>query len=117
MRMVNGVLAILEGKTEELRQELETRMQAAAEALDFEQAARLRDRLLALAGTTERQVIASGEALDQDVFGLHRKDASLDLLARNAEVLHRKGDVVADAGEHDFRLRIYPSVILTQVRK
>lgn len=77
MRMVNGVLAILEGKTEELRQELETRMQAAAEALDFEQAARLRDRLLALAGTTERQVIASGEALDQDVFGLHRKDASV----------------------------------------
>ena len=29
-----------------------------------------------------------------------------DLLARNAEVLHREGDVVADAGEHDLRLRV-----------
>ncbi len=41
--MIDEILRILEGDTEELRRDVETRMRAAADALDFERAAKLRD--------------------------------------------------------------------------
>ena len=76
-KRVEEVLAILEGKTGALKQELEAGMLAASEALDFEQAALYRDRLQALTSITERQVVSLSGELDQDVFGLHRQDASV----------------------------------------
>ena len=41
--MIQEILGILEGETEGLRREVETRMRAASRALDFEQAGKLRD--------------------------------------------------------------------------
>ena len=78
-RMVAAVLAVLEGKVDQVHHDLEERMQAAAAALAFEQAAQYRDQLKALAATTEQQVVAAGHSLDQDVFGLHRQDASVGI--------------------------------------
>ncbi len=78
-RMVEAVLAILEGKVDQVRQALTLRMQAASEALAFERAAHYRDQLKALDSTTERQVVAAEHSLDQDVFGLHRQDASVGI--------------------------------------
>lgn len=78
-RMVEAVLAILEGKVDQVRRVLTEKMQAAAETQAFERAARYRDQLKALDSTTERQVVAAGHSLDQDVFGLHRQDASVGI--------------------------------------
>ncbi len=91
-RMVEAVLAILEGKTGQVRQALEERMQAASAALAFEQAARYRDQLQALDSTTERQMAAAGHGLDQDVFGLHRQDASVGIA-----VLFVRGGMITGA--------------------
>jgi len=51
---VDAACAFLEGKSRESRNTLREQMQAAAEALDFEKAARLRDLIAALAATLER---------------------------------------------------------------
>ena len=78
-RMVRDVLLILEGRTDQVVGELTARMEQAAEALRFEQAAVYRDQIRALARTTEHQAIVADHHLDQDVFGIHRQDASVGI--------------------------------------
>ena len=78
-RMVRDVLLILEGRTDEVVGELTAKMEQAAEALRFEQAAGYRDLIRALARTTEHQAIVADHHLDQDVFGIHRQDASVGI--------------------------------------
>jgi excinuclease ABC subunit C len=70
---VREVALFLEGKGGELVVALRGRMKAAAQALRFEQAARLRDQLFAIERSLERQKIATTETIDQDVFGYHRE--------------------------------------------
>jgi excinuclease ABC subunit C len=62
---------LLEGRTEELADTLRDRMQAAAEAEHFEQAAQLRDALRTVQTLAERQQkLATPQTSDRDVFGL-----------------------------------------------
>jgi len=66
---VRQVELFLEGKTDEVRAQLEREMRQAAEQLQFERAARFRDKLIALAKATETQkVIADDAARDADVI-------------------------------------------------
>lgn len=74
---VSNVLLVLEGRNRDLIQHLSTQMQEAAAALDFEQAATLRDQISALQRTLEKQVVASQQANDQDVIGFSRKGTAV----------------------------------------
>jgi excinuclease ABC subunit C len=49
-------------------------MEAASEALEFERAASLRDQVRAIERVTETQTVASTRPVDEDIFGLARKD-------------------------------------------
>ena len=71
--MVRAVLLFLEGRTEEVERELTVRMGAAAEAYQFELAARLRDQLRAVQKVAEKQNIVTG-AGDQDALGMARSE-------------------------------------------
>ena len=71
LRLVNAAEKFLEGRTAQVERELATQMNAAAEALDFEQAARLRDVLAAVRKVTERQKIVT-DVGDVDAIGLAR---------------------------------------------
>ena len=73
---VKKILMLLEGRNHDLIATLEKQMRNAAEQLDFEQAATLRDQIGALSRTLEKQVIAAEHNKDQDVFGFARKDAA-----------------------------------------
>jgi len=73
---VKKILMLLEGRNRDLIATLEKQMRNAAEQLDFEQAATLRDQIGALSRTLEKQVIAAEHNKDQDVFGFARKDAA-----------------------------------------
>ena len=64
---VGHAIRFLEGRSEELIGELVARMEQAAERLEFEQAARLRDRIEQLRRISDRQAI-SGELRDVDVL-------------------------------------------------
>jgi excinuclease ABC subunit C len=70
---VREVALFLEGKGNELLEALKERIGSAADALHYEQAARLRDQLFAIERSLERQKIATTEPIDQDVFGFHRE--------------------------------------------
>lgn len=69
--MVRSVCLFLEGRTDEVEKALETRMETAAENLQFELAARLRDQLKAVRRVAEKQNIVTGYG-DQDAVGMAR---------------------------------------------
>ena len=77
--MIREVVLFLEGKKREILTGLEKKMRQAASQLAFEQAARYRDQIQALQRTLERQVVAAGHGLNQDVFGLVRQAASVGI--------------------------------------
>lgn len=66
--IVSEVLLFLEGRQVDLVESLRRRMEAAAERLDFEQAARLRDQMRAVEKVVEKQRIVSDAGVDQDVI-------------------------------------------------
>lgn len=72
-RSVQEAVLFLEGKATELVSRLKLRMQEAARALRFEEAARLRDQLIAIERSLERQKVAEVDPVDRDVFALHRE--------------------------------------------
>ncbi len=74
--LVRGVLMVLEGRNRELLKSLREEMNIAARNLAFEKAARIRDLITGLTRTVEKQVVASSEACDLDVFGLVQEDIS-----------------------------------------
>ncbi|MBC7545183.1 MAG: excinuclease ABC subunit UvrC [Candidatus Sericytochromatia bacterium] len=70
--MVDDLCSVLNGRTAELEKRLKQQMQAAAEALHFEYAGRLRDQLAALDKLLQRQKVVADPDTDQDVIGLAR---------------------------------------------
>jgi excinuclease ABC subunit C len=75
---VRDAQLFLEGRHAELERKLTARMMAAAEAEQFEAAARLRDQLSTVHQLQEKQRIATAEQSDDaDVFGYHYEDGCL----------------------------------------
>ncbi len=66
--VIKQVILFLEGKQEKVVQELEGKMKKAAEALDFEKAALLRDQIQAVNRVIEGQRIATTVRGEQDVI-------------------------------------------------
>ncbi|BFU95310.1 MAG: UvrABC system protein C [Nitrospira sp.] len=77
--IVKQVRHFLEGRDRELLEELRAGMEAAAEREDFEEAAWLRDRMFKIERTLERQRITQTASVDQDVIGIARLGAAVDL--------------------------------------
>jgi excinuclease ABC subunit C len=92
--LVSGTALFLRGKSAELVNELRARMARAADAEQFEEAARLRDRIGAVERTVERQQIVGARRADRDVFGLARRGGDVEV-----HVLHvREGRVIGAQG-------------------
>ncbi|MCZ6463991.1 MAG: excinuclease ABC subunit UvrC [Proteobacteria bacterium] len=88
--LVRGTRLFLGGRSKVLVAELAERMERAAAAERFEEAARLRDRIAAVERTVERQQIVAKRPVDRDVFGLARRGGEVEV-----QVLHvREGRVV-----------------------
>jgi excinuclease ABC subunit C len=79
--LVQGTALFLRGRSGELLADLRARMEQAAREERFEDAARLRDRVLAVERTVERQQIVAERPLSRDVFGLARRGAEVEVQA------------------------------------
>lgn len=66
----------LEGKSEQVTGQLTAAMEAASHALDFEEAARLRDQVQQLRRLQERQIVDTGSG-DADIFALVERPGGL----------------------------------------
>ena len=72
---MDQAVRLLEGKYEEVCDDLRAEMEQAAEELRFERAAELRDRIAAMELLGKRQKVVAGSLADTDVVGFHRGEA------------------------------------------
>ncbi len=73
-RMIDDVALFLDGKQDKLVKQMRAEMNTAAENLEFEKAARLRDQIVAVETLIERQKVVSTNAADQDVVAIINED-------------------------------------------
>ncbi|OBF33474.1 excinuclease ABC subunit C [Mycolicibacterium peregrinum] len=85
-RIVLDFCDFLAGKTDRLARDMEQQMMAAAEDLDFERAARLRDDIAALKRALEKQAVVLGDGTDADVVAFADDD-----LEAAVQVFHVRG--------------------------
>ncbi|NDJ53379.1 MAG: excinuclease ABC subunit UvrC [Chloroflexi bacterium] len=71
---IQNLMDFLKGKSGDIMEELEQRMNDAAEQLNFERAARLRDQLQALDAVVQRQKVVSPMHVNQDVIAFAREE-------------------------------------------
>ena len=69
-RDVSAAIKVLEGRNDEVGEDLGRRMDAAAERLDFEEAAQLRDQLAKLKVIQAQQIVTAGADHDADVIAI-----------------------------------------------
>ncbi len=93
--IVRQTRMFLEGRDTELLESYRARMEAASDVEDYEEAARIRDRIFKIERTLERQRVAQTEIVDQDVVGLARDGAAADI-----QMLFVRGGLLV--GRKDF---------------
>ncbi|RLB08840.1 MAG: excinuclease ABC subunit C [Deltaproteobacteria bacterium] len=92
-KIVKEVELFLEGRSQQIINSLKQRMKQEAEKLNFETAARLRDRIEAIEKTLEKQKIVSLELSDRDVFGFFRENEKIEiviLFVRNGRIIGKR---------------------------
>src|SRR4051812_28390420 len=95
--LVQELVDFLDGETQPIVKKLEQEMRAASDALEFERAARLRDRLATVRKAIERQQMVADKSEDIDVVGIAEDEleASVQVFyVRKGRVVGRKGFIV-----------------------
>ena len=98
--LVQELVDFLDGDTDTVVHRLEAEMQAASDELEFERAARVRDRLGAVRKAIEKQQMVVEKSEDIDVIGLHGDDLEAAVqvfFVRRGRVVGRKGFVLDKA--------------------
>lgn len=95
---VRAVSLFLEGRHDELTRELGSLMKESSDAMEFERAAVYRDQLRAVESIRENQRVVSVSDVDQDVIGLYREGANVEI-----EVLFVRAGRVTDTVSYSLR--------------
>jgi excinuclease ABC subunit C len=90
-QLVNGVLALLEGRQGEVLNALRQRMTVAASKQRYEEAAILRDHIQAIEKTVEQQKSVRYGTIDQDVVGIFRQGGEVEVVI----LFYRQGQLTA----------------------
>jgi excinuclease ABC subunit C len=96
-RLVDELVEFLDGDTDTVVHRLEAEMRSAASELEYERAARLRDRLSSVRKAIERQQMVADRNEDLDVVGIAEDDLEAAVqvfFVRKGRVVGRKGFVL-----------------------
>ena len=99
---INEIIDLLDGKTEKLIKELDIQMKNASNNLDFEQAAYIRDRKIAIERVSEKQKVSNISENNIDVIGLSKSDIEVCIeifFVRNSKMIGREHYFLKDLAE------------------
>ena len=91
--MVQEVIKVIRGKTDDLIKELESKMETASTQTEFEKAAEIRDKIEQLRNISSRQKIVSNDFEDRDVISVayEGKDSACSIFnIRNGKLVGKK---------------------------
>ena len=94
---VDDLCSFLDGRTDDVVERLTDEMTEAAASLEYERAARLRDRLASVARAIEKQMIVAERDEELDVIGIadDELEAAIQIFfVRNGRVVGRRGSIV-----------------------
>lgn len=100
--IVDGFVSFMSGRTQAVVKRIETEMTEAAEDLDFEKAARLRDDLEAIRTVMEKQSVVLGDGTDADfiAFATDELEAAVQVFhVRAGRITGQRGWVVEKSGD------------------
>ncbi|MBU3688085.1 MAG: excinuclease ABC subunit C [Acidimicrobiales bacterium mtb01] len=109
---VDDLCSFLDGRTDDVVTRLTNEMNQAAASLEYERAARLRDRLASVARAVEKQMVVAERDEELDVIGIadDELEAAVQIFfVRNGRVVGRRGsivDKVEDLGRADLVTRV-----------
>jgi excinuclease ABC subunit C len=92
-QLIEDLCAFLDGHTDPIVSRIQSEMTAAAEALNFEKAAVLRDQLNSIERVVEKQKVISSDQSDSDVLALARADGEACVqifFIRNGKLMGRE---------------------------
>ncbi|WP_277271192.1 excinuclease ABC subunit UvrC, partial [Phascolarctobacterium succinatutens] len=101
-KMIKSICMVLDGRTTELERDLKQQMQEAADNYAFEEAARLRDQLQAVARLNEAQKAVTNNGGDMDIFGLGQDMTGLCVqlfFVRKGKLIGRDNFFLPDGGD------------------
>lgn len=104
--MMRDICSFLDGRQDVIISSLEKQMQEAAERLDFERAADLRDKLSSLKHISQEQKVLTVAGADQDVVGIAagNTDTCIQIFfIRGGKLLGRQFFIVEGTGEGELQ--------------
>ena len=104
---IKRISRFLNGDVKEIKQNLVTKMQAAAADMNFEQAAEYRDQIRYIEATVEKQTIMSRDYTNRDVFAFHMDKGWISIqvfLLRQSTVIKREAALFPSYGNPEEEL-------------
>ena len=110
---VTGVIKVLKGKTEDIIKELQIEMSSAGEALEFEKAAFIRDKINQLQAIAAKQKIVSDDFEDRDIISIayEGKDSACSVFNIRSGKLIAKKQLKLSIEEWEDISEIYSAAI------
>ncbi|MGX7109205.1 excinuclease ABC subunit UvrC [Facklamia miroungae] len=103
-KQINRIKRFFNGEVGPIKNDLKRKMEEAAEKLDFEQAADLRDQIEYIETTVERQTVMSQDYDNMDVFNYYYDKGWISIQAfmlRQGSILKRKAALFPSYGEKE----------------
>jgi excinuclease ABC subunit C len=103
-KIISDIVDVVSGRDKNIVKSLQSEMEAMAEDLEFERAASLRDKIIAIEKVTEKQKIITGNFEDEDFINIYsdEKDSCIQVFfLRNGKITGREHFVVEDTSDTD----------------
>ena len=104
MEQINQIIDLLEGKTDKIMRQLKKEMEEASIKFEYEKAAYIRDKILAIDNISKRQKVSNLSENDIDVIGIAKSKYQVCLemfFIRNSKMIGRKHYFLANIQDEE----------------
>ena len=101
---INQIIDLLEGKTEKIMKQLKQEMEEASKKFEYEKAAYIRDKILAIDNISKRQKVSNLSENDIDVIGIAKSSYQVCVemfFIRNSKMIGRKHYFLANMQDEE----------------